>query len=495
MAATRPALADTRRCASSASLWGRTGAAGSPAPPQPCVRQDATALDARCQPPRADLLSGVPYARLTTSYPPAGRILCLLLAPRAPAPCATRLILTLAAVAMTALAAGARADDDAGTHHAHLRRRRHRQPARRPPRSSTYVGNLHLRSLLDLRARAGLERHARIRRRAVDPRRPARRPGRRRHGREQPQRPAERCSSKSCGSSTTSRRSTSRCWPGCTTSTASSTAPQSGGLFLNSSFGIGPEFSQSGVDGPSIFPRTALGARVAYKPADGVVLRAAVLDGVPLIRDGDRLARLPARATAALRGRAGAARSPRRPARPQCAHAASAATRCCRCTPASWPSAPGTTPPPSTRLAPAGDRTRQHGATGYYAVADRIRGARHERPPAAPVAVRAVRRGRSDGFRFGRYLGAGACCRARSRAQRTNWAWPSPWRATAVPTAATGAASDHATERSIELSYLAQVHDWLAVQPDLQYVIHPDTDPTVHNALVFTLRFELSTDL
>jgi porin len=41
---------------------------------------------------------------------------------------------------------------------------------------------------------------------------------------------------------------------------------QAAGLFLNSSFGIGPEFSQSGVEGPSIFPRTAVGARVAFKP-------------------------------------------------------------------------------------------------------------------------------------------------------------------------------------------------------------------------------------
>ena len=52
-----------------------------------------------------------------------------------------------------------------------------------------------------------------------------------------------------------------------------------------------------------------------------------------------------------------------------------------------------------------------------------------------------------------------------------------------------------AIERSIELSYLAQANNWFAVQPDLQYVIHPGTDPTVRNALVFTLRFELSTDL
>ena len=59
---------------------------------------------------------------------------------------------------------------------------------------------------------------------------------------------------------------------------------QSAGLFLNSSFGIGPEFSQSGVGGPSIFPNTSVGARFAYKPARGIVLRTAILDGVPVNR-------------------------------------------------------------------------------------------------------------------------------------------------------------------------------------------------------------------
>lgn len=53
---------------------------------------------------------------------------------------------------------------------------------------------------------------------------------------------------------------------------------------LNSSFGIGPEFGESGTEGPSVFPRTSVGARWGWKPADNVVLRAALLDGVPLIR-------------------------------------------------------------------------------------------------------------------------------------------------------------------------------------------------------------------
>src|SRR5476649_1232074 len=53
----------------------------------------------------------------------------------------------------------------------------------------------------------------------------------------------------------------------------------SAGLFLNSSFGIGAEFAQSGLAGPSIYPNTAIGTRVAFKPAPDVVLRTAILDG------------------------------------------------------------------------------------------------------------------------------------------------------------------------------------------------------------------------
>ena len=37
---------------------------------------------------------------------------------------------------------------------------------------------------------------------------------------------------------------------------------ETAGLFINSSHGIGPDFSQSGVNGPSIFPTTSLGIRV-----------------------------------------------------------------------------------------------------------------------------------------------------------------------------------------------------------------------------------------
>lgn len=55
---------------------------------------------------------------------------------------------------------------------------------------------------------------------------------------------------------------------------------ETGGLFLNSSHGIGPDFSQSGENGPSIFPVSSLAIRGAWE-TERLTPRLAVLDGVP----------------------------------------------------------------------------------------------------------------------------------------------------------------------------------------------------------------------
>jgi porin len=48
------------------------------------------------------------------------------------------------------------------------------------------------------------------------------------------------------------------------------------------------------------------------------------------------------------------------------------------------------------------------------------------------------------------------------------------------------------TETTVELTYLLQIGKHLALQPDLQYVMRPGTDPTRKDALAVALRFELS---
>ncbi|MEJ2700550.1 MAG: carbohydrate porin, partial [Desulfuromonadales bacterium] len=51
--------------------------------------------------------------------------------------------------------------------------------------------------------------------------------------------------------------------------------------------------------------------------------------------------------------------------------------------------------------------------------------------------------------------------------------------------------TEHA-ETAIEATYVAEVLPWLEVQPDVQYIIHPGTDPTLDNALVAGVRLEVS---
>lgn len=54
-----------------------------------------------------------------------------------------------------------------------------------------------------------------------------------------------------------------------------------GVLFLNSSHGIGPDFSQSGENGPSIFPNTGLGLTGWWLPGDHWQLKAGLFEGTP----------------------------------------------------------------------------------------------------------------------------------------------------------------------------------------------------------------------
>jgi porin len=47
-------------------------------------------------------------------------------------------------------------------------------------------------------------------------------------------------------------------------------------------------------------------------------------------------------------------------------------------------------------------------------------------------------------------------------------------------------------ETNFELTYRARITDWLTVQPDIQYWINPNMDPTLKNDLLFLFHFEIS---
>ncbi len=54
-----------------------------------------------------------------------------------------------------------------------------------------------------------------------------------------------------------------------------------GGLFINSSHGIGPDISSSGITGPSIFPLTSIAARLKVNLIPGITVKGAIFDAVP----------------------------------------------------------------------------------------------------------------------------------------------------------------------------------------------------------------------
>jgi len=273
---------------------------------------------------------------------------------------------------------------------------------------------------------------------------------------------------------------------------------QSAGLFVNSSFGIGPEFAQSGAAGPSIFPNTAVGTRVDFKPSPNVVWRAAVLDGVPVDRPeggvhlfapGDGVLLV---TEVALLSRPDTVSGPR--------HRRFAIGR-------------GRTRPYAGKVAlggwyytarfpdlvdtlPTGGPVLHRGSRGAYLIADQtIWSAERERPQAL-TAFAQLGLGDARVNQVGGYLGGGLTVTApfASRAQDEL--------GLAVAAALTGshygraqAAAGAATttaETTLELTYVAALDTWLALQADVQYVIHPGQTRATRNALVPALRITLS---
>jgi porin len=47
-------------------------------------------------------------------------------------------------------------------------------------------------------------------------------------------------------------------------------------------------------------------------------------------------------------------------------------------------------------------------------------------------------------------------------------------------------------ETTLELTYVGQAASWLAIQPDLQYILRPGAAPGLPDALAFRIEFEAS---
>jgi len=282
---------------------------------------------------------------------------------------------------------------------------------------------------------------------------------------------------------------------------------QSASLFLNSSLGVGPEFAQSGQAGPSIFPDPAVGARLAVKPTPNSVVRAAILDGVPIdrpgrpggpaetrgaFRRGDGLL-LVGEVALLTRPISGAAlpsggtrfRIGRGPAyRPYEGKIAVGG----------WLYTAAFDDLSAQDL--EGNPVRHRGSAGAYVVGDGLLYRSTVHPGRELRIFAEAGLGDARVNRFGAYVGGGVTFAG---------LWPALENdelGLAVAQARNGShflelegrqdIAANRAETTVELTDLFQVGTHLAIQPDLQVVVHPGTDPTRQDAIVLGLRFEAS---
>jgi porin len=270
------------------------------------------------------------------------------------------------------------------------------------------------------------------------------------------------------------------------------------GLFLNSSFGVGPEFAESGIEGPSIFPRTSAGLRLAMKPTPNTVLRGAVLDGIPVVRpDGSH---------AAFRGgdglltvlefawlsRGATATAPPSKTRDRIGRYSALVPYVNKVAAGTWHYTSRF--PDLSDTDNTGAPLMRRGSSGAYALGERLL-----------IGDDAGSGGRLSAFgqagfadartnRFGSYLGAGIVGSGWGPMREEDQAGLSVAQARNGHHYMLAQASTHPlrAETTVELSYLTRISKYLTVQPDVQYVIHPNTDVALADALVMQVRFEIA---
>lgn len=247
-------------------------------------------------------------------------------------------------------------------------------------------------------------------------------------------------------------------------------------LFINSSDGIGAEFGRSGLNGPSVYPVTTLALSGMVKPSDAWTLRAGVFNGVAGSPDhpGDFVAlHISARNGALI-----------------VLQAEHAGTSGVRTELGGWAY---TANFDTLHLVDdQGNPLRVARMRGVYGL---IEGTITSDAASKHSLAGWVRLGLGDPVveRISGYFGFGLVDTGLFKGRDEDQ---------------TGIAINHSVvdepglpptavpvkraETAIELTYRVQAKDWLSVQPDVQYVRHPNGDPTIPSALVVGIRLSLN---
>ena len=245
---------------------------------------------------------------------------------------------------------------------------------------------------------------------------------------------------------------------------------ETGSFFINSSHGIGPDVSQSGANGPSIFPVTGLAVRVEIPTSDRSRLRLAVLDGVPGAPDD------PDRTSLHLSSEEGAL---------LIAESDWMLSERLRAFGAVWAY---TEEFPVLDASDSNERSEAWGA--YLGIDGRV----DEQLSAW------LRLGHANPavHQFEAYLGAGLLWHDPDVAPRLTFGAAAGWARTSTSFRDASSLADElpaGREFNLELSARLQINEWLALQPDLQWIRHPGGRVDIEDAWVLGLRLEVALDL
>lgn len=246
-------------------------------------------------------------------------------------------------------------------------------------------------------------------------------------------------------------------------------------LFLNSSHGIGPDISQTGENGPSIFPVTSLALRLRGEQR-ALSWQFAVLDAVPGRRNDYT------RTGFDLSTREGVLMA---------GEFDLDTTRFGRLALGMWRYSAA-----FDRLNAvdgAGDPLHQRGNQGAYASVTRLMMERGSKQATAWLRV-GVADSRFNAF--GAYTGAGVALRGLLAGRPDDQLGIAlavvhsgpEWRAAQLASGATPARR----ETNLEITWRAPLADWLTLQPDLQYVWNPGLDGSLDSGFALGMRFEIA---